>query len=111
MVAAVDDIQDILRVDGDPRGGIELTVTASSCAPIAQGGAVLIEDGDTVEPLVGDVHVFLTIKRQASGPDELPRAIAGAADIGHKFFIARDRSNGELPHTGPHIALVPGHFL
>src|SRR5215813_2882699 len=111
MVAAVDDIQNILRVDGDPRGGIELTVTASGGAPIAQEVAVLIEEGDAVEPLVGDVHVFLAIKRQASGPDELPRAISGAADIGYKLFIARHRSDGELPHTGPHIALVPGHFL
>src|SRR5215471_2220101 len=90
---------------------MKLTVTASGCAPIAQEGAVLSEDGDAVEPLVGDVHVFLAIKRQASGPDELPRAIAGAADIGHKLFIARHRSDGELPHTGPHIALIPGHFL
>src|SRR5512145_2953646 len=104
MVAAVDNIQGILRVDGDPRRGIELTVTTSGGAPIAQKVAVLIKDGDAVEPLVGDVHVFLAIKCEASGPDELPRAIAGAADIGHKLFIARHRSDGELPHTGTHIA-------
>src|SRR5215471_18554279 len=90
---------------------MKLTVTASGCAPIAQEGAVLIEDGDAVEPLVGDVHVFLAIEGQASGPDELPRLIAGAADIGHKLFIARHRSDGELPHTGAHIAPVPGHLL
>src|SRR5262245_19374124 len=99
MVAAVDDIQDILRVDGNPRGSIELTVTASRRTPIAPEVAVLIEDRDAVEPLVRNVNILVTIKRQAGGPDKLPRAIARAADIGHKFFIVQHRANGELTHT------------
>src|SRR5687768_5117753 len=108
MVAAVNNVQGVLRVYGDPRGAIELTVTASSRAPATQEVAVLIEDGDAVEPLIGDVHVFLAIKRYASGPDQLPRAIARFGEIAHHLLIARHWSDGELAHTGTQLGLVPG---
>src|SRR5262249_61867779 len=78
MVAAVNDIQDILRVDGDPRGAVELTVIVPSRAPVPQEIAIPIEDGDAVEPLVGDVHAFLAIERDASRPNQLPRAVSAA---------------------------------
>src|SRR5262245_41921882 len=100
MIAAVNNIQDILLVDGNPRGAIELTVTAPSRAPATQEVAILIEDRDAVEPLVGDVDIFLAIQRNAGRPDHLPRALARAGEIAHRFLIARHRSNGELSYAG-----------
>src|SRR5262245_32907006 len=100
MVAAVHDIQDILCVDGDPRRTVEFTVIAPSCPPFAQEVAILIEDGDAVEPLIGDVDVVLAIQRNARGPYQLPRPITGAGEIGHELLIARHRSDGELPDAG-----------
>src|SRR5215475_4281704 len=108
MVTAINDIQDILLVNSDPRGAIELTVTAPSRAPATQEGAVLIEDGDAVEPLVGDVDIFLAIQRNAGGPDHLTRTIARAGEIAHRLLIARYRSDGELSYAGSKLGLVPG---
>src|SRR5262245_23548398 len=111
MAAAVHDIQDILWVNGNPRGAIELTVIASSGPPIAQELAILIEDGDAVEPLIGDVHVFLAIQRDTRGPDQLPRAFSGLREVAHRLLIPRHWSNGELTHTGPQLGPIRGYIL
>src|SRR5262245_57922261 len=100
MVAAVHNVQNILCVDGDPRGAIEFTVIAPSCPPLAQEVAIFIENGDAVEPFVGNVDVLLAIQRKARGPYQLPRPIAGAGEIGDELLIARHRADGELPDAG-----------
>src|SRR5262249_23322486 len=109
MVATVYNIQDILLVNGDTRGTVKLAVTAPSRAPTTQEVAILIEDGDTVEPLVGDIHIFLAIQRDAGGPDHFPWRLTGAGEIAHRLLIARHRANLQLPDTGPELRLVPGH--
>src|SRR5919204_179750 len=111
VVLVVGDVHVPLPVYGDPRGAVELTVIAPSRAPVPQEIAILIEDGDAVEPLVGDVHASLAIERDACRPNQLPRAVAGAGEIGHKLLIARLRSDGELTHAGPELGPVIGYVL
>src|SRR5262249_48065364 len=111
VVAAINDIQDVLLVDSNPRGAIELTVTAPSRAPVAQIVAVLIEDGDAVEPLVGNVHVFLAIEGYAGGPDHFPRTIASTGEIAYYVLRFRLRWNNQFSYARSQLGLVPGHVL
>src|SRR5262245_3643283 len=110
MITAINDIQHILLVDGDPRGTIELPVTTPSRAPATQEVAVLIEDGDAIEPLVSNVHIFLAIQRNTGRPDHLARRLAGAGEIAHRLLITRYWSNGELTYAGTELGLIPGHI-
>jgi hypothetical protein len=75
---------------------------------VAQEVVIFIEYGDTVEPLVGDVDVFLIVHRNACGPDQLPRGIAGAGELGDDLLVARLRSKRQLGHADTRMGPVPG---
>src|SRR5262249_35839465 len=58
---------------------VQLAVSSPRLAPFAQEVAACVEDGNPVQPLVGDIDMLLAIQGDGGGPDELPVAFAAGA--------------------------------
>ena len=59
MIAAIDQEHGPIVADGQPCRAVQLPISRTWLAPFAQKLAVFGEDGDAVQPLVGDIDIPL----------------------------------------------------
>src|SRR5262249_13636382 len=56
----------------------------------AQEVTVFVEDGNPVQPLVGDIDILLAVQGDGGGPDKLTVAFAAGAELTDVLFVERD---------------------
>src|SRR5262249_47706899 len=69
---------------------VQLAVSRTRLAPFAQEITAFVEDGNPVQPLVGDIDILLAIQGDGGGPDELTVAFAARAELTDVVFVERD---------------------
>ena len=101
VAKAVNHIQVIIAVHRDARRAVQLTVSYSRAAPHAQETAIFVEDGDPIEPFIGDVDILLAVQGEPSGPDELTITFSVSAELADELFVAWHGPNGEFADPAP----------
>src|SRR5262249_52026802 len=69
---------------------VQLAVSRARLAPFAQEVTVFVEDGNPVQPLVGDIDILLAVQGDGDGPDKLTVAFAAGAELTDVLFVERD---------------------
>src|SRR5262249_32681779 len=90
--AVVTAIRHVDRAVGDrqPCRLVQFAVSRAWLAPFTQEGAVFIEDGNAVQPLIGDIDIAILVQDDGGRPGELAIAFATGAKLSDVLLVERD---------------------
>ena len=107
MVALLCDVQVLVGVESEARRSAKLSRIGAAAAPLAQEILLLdiravefnggVEDGNAVEPLVGDVGKAGAVDRYGGGPDESAVGLAFAAELAYLILVDGNLVDSENP--------------
>ncbi len=77
----------VVGIEGKPRGPLQLAGSRAVLAPSLQILPILVEDGDLVCVLVGQVQAILAVNGEGRGPKEVPLRRALASELAEPLVI------------------------
>ena len=109
MVEAIHNVEIVLGVHGDTGWPVELAVSVPVFPPPLGELPVIVEDGNAVQPLIGDVDVLLAVQGDAHRPYQLSFRVAVASELADPLLVAWHGPDCMLAYLRVDGGLVPGH--
>src|SRR5262249_3035487 len=106
MVTTVGYQEMLVAIKGEAGRPVKLTVPSALLAPLRQKGALLVEDGNALQGLVGDIDVLIGIQCNGDGPHEL--SIPSAAGTKIAAVLLRHCADRHAFIAHAHVGFRPG---